>query len=245
MRIQMIDPQIADNATTARISEIAPAISETTLLLQEGENNRRSWGCVKVTSTVVARTRTFCAVHVGVTHKYRGGQQWYYFEQPAGEPLQRVTANKLSTRRRKQVLEAIREGNAPNWAKRPFTDPKPHKKPERHTRYKAVCRGADGSLRSLFDNSEYKIGKTRVQAAKPDHNGGFYVRRTPELALNAPLPNSAVNKDTPRIVLKCEVWGKCVVPDADMEFDDTSMQYFPRFDAKEAWTYCKVVEVVH
>ena len=120
MRIKMIAPQISNHATTANLSEIAPAINETTLLLQNGENDRRSWGCVKVTSTVVLKTRTFAVIHVGVAHKYHGGQQWYYFEQKSGEPLKRLTARQLSTRRRNQVLDAHRSGKAPNWAKTPF-----------------------------------------------------------------------------------------------------------------------------
>ena len=121
MRIKRIAPQISDHATTANMSEIAPAINDTTLLLQEGENNRRSWGCVKVTSTVVLKTRTFVVVHVGVCHKYRGGQQWYYFEQKPGQPLKRLTARQLSTRRRHQVMDAYIKGHAPSWAKSPLT----------------------------------------------------------------------------------------------------------------------------
>ena len=250
MKIRTIAPQIPDNATTARISEIAPVLdtAQNLVLVQEGENNRRSWGCVKVTSTVVVRTRTFLAVHVGVVHKYRGGQQWYFYQQPAGAGgnLTRITAAKLTPRRRRQVLEAIEKGKAPGWAKQPFTDPKPRTSLEKHTRYKAVCIGEDGSLRSLYDDSEYVIGKTRQEAAIADHCGGFYVYVSADAARNAEIPSRSANSDATRVVLKVEVWGRCVKYGSDYLHDPSLGHDSPNPNPKQkqAWTYIKPLEVV-
>lgn len=41
------------------------------------------------------------------------------------------------------------------------------------TGYKIVRREANGFV-SVWDGSEWAIGKTRIEAATPDHNGGFY-----------------------------------------------------------------------
>ena len=124
MRIQMIDPHVTENATTAKMSEIAPYVvqSGTYIVAQEGENMRRNWGCVKTTATVVIKTRTFAVVHVGLVHKYGGDQEWYYFERKPDSPIRSLTASQLSPRRRQQVLEAYRDGKAPSWAKQPFEE---------------------------------------------------------------------------------------------------------------------------
>lgn len=41
------------------------------------------------------------------------------------------------------------------------------------TGYKIVRREADGFV-SVWDGSEWVIGRSRIEAATPDHNGGFY-----------------------------------------------------------------------
>lgn len=242
MRIRMIDPTYSDNATTARMSEIAPEVSDdgTHITAQEGENMRRSWGCVKTTSTVVIKTRTFCVVHVGVAHKYGGGQQWYYFERKPDAPIRRLTASKLSARRRKQVLEAFNTGKAPRWAKKPFVETrKKAEPPKRYIRYKAVA-VVDGEYRSIFDDSVYEIGKTRREKVQADHNGGFYVYSRPEYAKNAEVPTKSVNYDAPRAILKCEVWGNHEFY-GERIYDPELNKHYYESDSKQAWTYLRPV----
>lgn len=41
------------------------------------------------------------------------------------------------------------------------------------TAYKVLAKTTDGRLVSTFDDSEYKIGVWRSEAAKPGHGGGF------------------------------------------------------------------------
>lgn len=40
--------------------------------------------------------------------------------------------------------------------------------------YKVLASDAAGTLRSVFDGSEYRVGVWRSEAAAPDHGGGFY-----------------------------------------------------------------------
>ena len=248
MRIRMIDHDVSDNATTAKLTEVAPFVvpDGSHIIAQAGENVRRSWGCVKTTSTLVIKTRTFAVVHVGLAHKYGGGQQWHYFQRKVGEPIQKLTAAKLSPRRRKQILKAYREGKAPSWAKQPFVEkPKKNGKPERHTRYKkvAICNG--GELRSIYDGSAYDIGKTRREAVQADHNGGFYVYQSPEAADRATaFPSDSVFDElSETVILKCEVWGRCEYY-GEMVWDEDTFKEVPTENTKEAWTYLKPIEVV-
>lgn len=247
MRVKKVELQISDNATTANLSEVCPILDseKNLILIQEGDNNRRSWGCVSVTSTIVLKTRTFLVVHVGVSHKYRGGQGWYYYEHHPGKKLERLTASQLSNRRRKQVIDNLH--HAPSWAKTPFESvKKERKKPEKVIRFKKVVR-TDHGLRSIFDGSEYIIGKTRVQKARENHKGGFYVYRTAELAKEkTAFPADSVFPDTEgtEVILKCEVWGNCVIDDSNYKWDDATMTYIPSYDAKECWSYIKPVEII-
>lgn len=40
--------------------------------------------------------------------------------------------------------------------------------------YKAVCKNAEGNLISVWDGSDWSIGKTRTEAATSNHSGGYY-----------------------------------------------------------------------
>jgi hypothetical protein len=125
---------------------------------------------------------------------------------------------------------------------------------EVHTRYKIVQvdAGEEGrapSYHSLYDPAHtYDLGKTYRQAAKAHHGGGWYVRalewhetrwnerdlpymHTTTLTA-AFLAGDIHPQGRPPVgtyaLLRCEVWGRCV-------------EYA---NGKEAWTYCKPVEVV-
>ncbi len=51
--------------------------------------------------------------------------------------------------------------------------------------FKVLAKTADGKLVSAYDDSEYKLGAWRSEAAKPDHCGGFYYYRDENLAAEA------------------------------------------------------------
>lgn len=47
-----------------------------------------------------------------------------------------------------------------------------------HHGYKAVAIDTDGAFVSVWDGSAWEIGKTRIEAARGDHNGGLYYYRS-------------------------------------------------------------------
>jgi hypothetical protein len=53
------------------------------------------------------------------------------------------------------------------------------------TAYKVLAKTDDGRLVSAYDDSEYKVGVWRSEAAKPDHGGGFYYYLDDTLAIDA------------------------------------------------------------
>lgn len=53
------------------------------------------------------------------------------------------------------------------------------------TAFKVLAKTDDGKLVSAFDGSEYKTGKWRSEAVKPDHGGGFYYYVGKKFAVDA------------------------------------------------------------
>lgn len=53
------------------------------------------------------------------------------------------------------------------------------------TAYKVLAKTDDGRLVSAYDDSEYKVGVWRSEAAKPDHGGGFYYYLDDTFAIEA------------------------------------------------------------
>ncbi len=51
--------------------------------------------------------------------------------------------------------------------------------------YKVLAKSPDGKLVSAYDDSEYKVGTWRSEAAKPDHGGGFYYYLDETFAIDA------------------------------------------------------------
>lgn len=56
--------------------------------------------------------------------------------------------------------------------------------------YKVLARDADGTLRSVYDGSEYRVDVWRSQAAAANHGGGFYFYWSEEEALGGMAANS-------------------------------------------------------
>jgi hypothetical protein len=57
------------------------------------------------------------------------------------------------------------------------------------TGYKMVERDESGKLISVWDKSAWDLGKTRIEAATPDHRGGYYYYASIEEAINAAAAN--------------------------------------------------------
>lgn len=79
------------------------------------------------------------------------------------------------------------------------------------TAYKLVGITEDGRYVSLYDGeTEYKLGKRLMEAAQPDHGGGYYVSRTPEEARShgAGVNRAANMLNRPTALLECRCIGR-------------------------------------
>lgn len=166
----IIDDEIIDS-TYFTLSDVMPTLERTTLTIMNGKGTHRSWGTPSVTSTVVFNSTRLTAVHVGFTHKHRGGQGWFYYVE--GE---RRSWAQLDETRRKLVLANLKR--APSWAHKPGklrseTSARIKKPPMRAV--KIVMLGPTGRMFSLYDASvQYTLGKRLTEVARPDHGGGYY-----------------------------------------------------------------------
>lgn len=80
--------------------------------------------------------------------------------------------------------------------------------------YKVLVKAGDGRLVSAFDGSEYQLDAWRVEAALPDHGGGFYFYSDAELAVQATQRgdtfNSSATAGKSLVLCEVEVAGKKV-----------------------------------
>lgn len=79
--------------------------------------------------------------------------------------------------------------------------------------YKAVA-VVDGKMLSIFDGqTEYAIGQELKQAARKDHNGGYYVHKSLNDAMNVKVPTDSALRNAPRAILRVKAEGAYVVYD--------------------------------
>ncbi len=178
------------DSTYFRLSEVEPEIKRrgriTELHVYSGEGTRRSWGRPQTWSTVVVHTRSFAAVHVGISHKHRGTQGWFYYLKinKMTSAWERKTWAQLDDRRRAQVLEAMHK--APRWAKCPGKLRTERKSPEIVTGYKCVAVDAGGNLVSCYDRqTRYEVGEKTTEKIwdRERHGaGGLFFFATAEKA---------------------------------------------------------------
>lgn len=216
------------DSTYFRMSDVEPFFADDgALVISNGEGTRRSWGRPQVTSTVVVDTDAFVAVHVGFSHKHRGGQGWFYFVDG-----QRRTWAQLPDDLRTLVLD--NEHKAPYWAKSPGKLRAETKKPSQSTQvaYKLVKVEGDRML-SLYDSTtEYTLGRRLAQKAQGDHQGGYYAYATAEQVRDAwtnktLVPARCTEGVEQLALLKCEISGTVI-----------------SYGSKLAATYLKPVAVV-
>lgn len=83
--------------------------------------------------------------------------------------------------------------------------------------YKVVAR-CGPRLLSIFDgNTEYTLG-SNMKKKLVNGPSGFYVYSTMDEALNAKLPQNSALLISPRVILKCHVWGEMKVRDNIYQF---------------------------
>ncbi len=80
--------------------------------------------------------------------------------------------------------------------------------------YKVLARDAGGTLRSVFDGAEYRIGVWRSEAVAPDHGGGYYFYRSEEDAVAGSETNTTfaagLTEGLELVLCEVEVTGRTV-----------------------------------
>lgn len=228
------------DSTYFRTGDVVPEIGANEMTVYNGSGSRRSWGTPGVTSTVVVNAPDFVAIHVGFHHKHGGGQFWRFYN--VNGHIEQVPWKDLSDETRQVVLDA----SAPTWARKPGKLRKDYVKPaaNKFSAYKVV-RVIKDKLCSLYDTTTYEIGKTRIEQARPDHGGGYYVY-TGEDVKERFLAGKIGSKGSGQYaILECECWGRreyysysgdCIT--YDVEHGLTSNKH------KIAVTYCKPTSVI-
>lgn len=210
--------------TYFRTSDCEPSVDNDTITVFDGQGSRRSWGAPQVTSTIVYESNDFVSIHIGFSHKHRGGQFWRHYS--VNGEVKQVGWGKLDDSLRAEILEGY-EAKAPGWAKAPGKLRKDYIKPQqvKMTTYKAVALDG-GRMVSLYDGwTEYKLGERLVQAvdrrAGVDwwgdvvHGGGWYshpsIKRIKELLDDGNLVSARCLDGVEQIaIIECEISGRIV-----------------------------------
>jgi hypothetical protein len=229
------------DSTYFRMGDVEPVIKDSSLTLYDGSGSRRfSWGQPGVTSTVVVNALDFVAVHVGFHHKHGGGQFWRFYN--VNGSVQQVAWKDLPDETRQVVLDA----DAPAWARQPGKLRKDYIKPTpRKFSARKIVRIIEDQLYSLYDATTYEIGKTRIEQARPNHGGGYYVY-TGDDVKDRFLAGQIGAKGTGQYaILECECWGRREYYDFNGECITRAVEQGLTSDThKIAVTYCKPTSVV-
>jgi hypothetical protein len=218
--------QDVPDSTYFRVGDCEPYFSDGDLYLYDGRGSyRSSWGSPQVSSSVIFNNNSVIAIHIGFSHKHGGGQFWRYYDNEGNK----LSWGKLDDDTRQLILNSDR----PSWARIPGKLRKNYNlKPKKWVGYKIVGIDDNGSLFSLYDNEfEYELNKTKIQAAREDHGGGFYVHKSIDSLLslwnNGKLVNE--NRVVDNIVLvECECWGN------EIKYDN----------GKVSVSYCKPLAIL-
>lgn len=198
-------------------TDVQPDINDDgSVTIYSGHGTSRSWGRPQVTSTVILEECDMVAIHVGFSHKHRGGQGWYYYTTD-GTETRRITWQQLPDEARQRILDAAAT-KAPHWAKEPGKLRSEYTKPALHTMtsYKLVRLENDGTMRSLYDGeTEYRIGKRLAEKAQSDHNGGYYSHPTAQQVMrlwqsDSLVPSRCVVEGAAYAMLECEIGGTII-----------------------------------
>lgn len=232
------------DGTYFRTGDVEPVVDGDALTVFDGNGSRRSWGQPGVTSTVVVEAPDFVAIHVGFHHKHGGGQFWRFFS--VNGKVEQVAWKDLADETRQVVLDAY-DAKAPAWARQPGKLRKDYVKPapRKFGAFK-IMRISDDKLCSLHDGSVYEVGKTRIEKARPRHNGGYYVYIGGDAALKQRFLDGAIaGGPTPGqyALVLCECWGHHEYYAANGDHIPADMIDMVG-SHKIAVTYCKPMQVV-
>lgn len=234
---------VPDN-TYFRTGDVDPQIDGDTLTVLDGSGSRRSWGQPGVSSTVVVNAPDFVAVHVGFHHKHGGGQFWRFYN--VNGSIEQVAWRDLADETRQVVLDAY-EAKAPNWARVPGKLRKDYIKPapRKFSAFKIVQVAGD-QMCSLHDSSVYELGKTRIERARPNHKGGYYVYTGADIQQRFLSGTIAGGPKSGQqyAILECECWGNKEYYAANGDCITGWVEKWDEDAHKIAVTYCRPVSIV-
>ncbi|MHC4984389.1 MAG: hypothetical protein ACYTF6_14630 [Planctomycetota bacterium] len=216
--------QVPDS-TYFRRGDAEPTVEKDTVVLLDGQGTRRSsWGAPQVNSTVIVDECDFLAVLVGFSHKHGGGQFYRYYMNGTGG-IKQLQWQQLTDDERALVLEAYKE-KAPYWAKSPGKLRSEYAKPTLTTfvGYKIMRVVDDSHFLSLYDDTEWEIGKRNGQAVGANagrwdytdqvvHDGGYYVHTDAEAIQTLfderrLVPGRCYDEDAAYALVECECSGR-------------------------------------
>jgi hypothetical protein len=228
------------DSTYFRTGDVTPEVGANEITVYDGSGSRRSWGIPGVTSTVVVNAPDFVAIHVGFHHKHGGGQFWRFYN--VNGSIEQVAWKDLPDETRQVVLDA----GKPSWAREPGKLRKDYVKPAVHkfSAYKVV-RIIEEQLYSLYDATTYEIGKTRIEQARPNHGGGYYVYTGDDVKERFLAGQIGSKCSGQYAILECECWGRREYYD----YSGDCITYYVEHGLannthKIAVTYCKPVSII-
>lgn len=113
--------------------------------------------------------------------------------------------------------------------KKVMNSEKPKRKIQKQIMYKK-CAWIDGDIKSIYNNETYERGRTYIDKAKSNHQGGYYCYSTVKEAINAVFPTDSINSDcNKKAIVRVEMWGN-------------SIDYS---NGKKAFSYMKIIEIVY
>jgi len=197
-----------------------------------GQGSRRSWGRPQCTNYILFDDCDLLVSLTGFSHKHRGGQFYRYFVKIDGR-IERRTWTQLTEDEQALVLKAYDE-NAPSWARTPgkLKSERKAASTETFTAYK-IFRYVDAEhYQSLYDATEWRLGRRNAQAAKPEHDGGYYVHESAERIM-------ALWRSGDLVPARCYTAGEYAL--VKCECAGNTVHYS---SGKIGVTYCRPVELV-
>jgi hypothetical protein len=99
----------------------------------------------------------------------------------------------------------------------------------------------DGTLRSVFDHSQWTLGKARSEKARHNHMGGYFWYNSEKAVREVALERNGLLRRAHEngrnlVVVECEAWGT-VIEYPDVEYPEPSWESFYREGSPRAVHY--------
>lgn len=229
MQVTIGEDRNVPDSTYFGVSNVSPYVDGDRITIYNGEGRRRGWGKPGVSSRIVFESLDLISIHVGFYHKHGGGQFWRHYS--LNGEIEQVEWKSLNDDLRQAILNEY--DKLPSWINPPgklrsqYVSSSPKK-----SGFKAykIVRIEDDTYVSLYDDTTYEIGRTKVQSARDNHRGGYYVYGDFDTIRQRYETGSltGVTLKGEHAILLCECWGNRIAYE----------------NGKIAVTYCKPIEEV-